>query len=232
MPRIFNITTNLFGNVSAGSFTTWANSLDKYRFTFLQDTNTPEDLTNKNVGAYLFVGPSRATAQCRRPSINQVAPDDLGVEVVNAKDGRIDFQFQQSDVLASDTSLWIEFWADVFPGGLTAESTTSGGALAADTWTYVVTAVTPDGETLGQERIAVTTTAVSTVVLNWEAVPGATAYKVYRKSETTPTFEFFNVGNVLTFTDDDGDSFTAGDPPSESANKYMLAQYRVNVAVN
>jgi len=63
----------------------------------------------------------------------------------------------------------------------TAPSTvTSGGTLAAGTYRAVITAVNARGETIASaEQSQVTTGAASTITWKWNAVTGATAYKVY-----------------------------------------------------
>lgn len=55
----------------------------------------------------------------------------------------------------------------------------SAGTLVAGTYTYAVTAVNGQGETLASPSVSITTTATGEVVLNWKAVPGATSYNVY-----------------------------------------------------
>lgn len=60
---------------------------------------------------------------------------------------------------------------------------TTGGTLAAGTYYYCVTAINNVGETLGStETSIVTTGATSTVTVNWGAVAGATAYRVYGRT--------------------------------------------------
>jgi len=89
----------------------------------------------------------------------------------------------------------------------TAPSTaTSGGTLAAGTWRYMITAINANGETLpSNEMSQVTTGASSTVTVNWNAVVGATGYKVYRVlavgGGTGTELLLTTLGNVLTYID-------------------------------
>lgn len=109
--RKFNIKHTLYGNASAASFTAWANSPDQYRFQFMHDTNTPEDLTTFSVGVYLLAGADRRVATCKRPASLDVDPDTGGVTIISLPDGRVDFEFLPSDLLVTDTAMWLEFWA-------------------------------------------------------------------------------------------------------------------------
>lgn len=67
------------------------------------------------------------------------------------------------------------------PADLAATPSTTGGTLAADTYEYVVTAISANaGETLPSAEVAATTTgSTGSVALAWTAVAGAASYKVY-----------------------------------------------------
>ncbi|HEX5446503.1 MAG TPA: right-handed parallel beta-helix repeat-containing protein, partial [Pirellulales bacterium] len=97
------------------------------------------------------------------------------------------------------------------PAGLAA-SPTVGGTLATNTtYHYVVTAVDAQGETgAGSEAVAATSLVQRTIALSWNAVNGATSYKIYRGSSAGG--ENVLVGSVLagatTFNDDGSESTT------------------------
>lgn len=103
------------------------------------------------------------------------AGTEVGTVVADASTGLtpITFLTQASITLA------------VSPGPTTLVGTPSGsgGTMLAGTYYYVVTAITPAGETIVSNEILVTTTgSTSSVVLTWSVVAGATGYKVYRSS--------------------------------------------------
>lgn len=67
------------------------------------------------------------------------------------------------------------------PTNLAATPSGTGGTIPAGTYYYRVTAVGPTGETVGSNEVTVVLSgATSSVALTWAAVPGATAYKIYR----------------------------------------------------
>lgn len=91
---------------------------------------------------------------------------------------------------------------------------TTGGTLAAATYYYRVSALDGrGGETLASaETSQVTTGATSTVTVNWDAVSGATGYKVYGRT-TGAELLIATVGAVTTYTDT-GSITPAGALPS------------------
>jgi hypothetical protein len=92
-------------------------------------------------------------------------------------------------------------------------TSTSGGTLAAATYYYKITAITPLGETLASnERSQVTTGATSSNTLTWPAVSGATGYRVYRGTAAGVQTHYYALGNVLTYVDTNA-AATAGTPP-------------------
>lgn len=98
-----------------------------------------------------------------------------------------------------------------------ASTATTGGTLAAGTYFYVITATNAAGETTRSNEISITTTgATSTVTLNWDAVPGATGYRVYRGTVAGTQTEYYVVGTVITYVDTNAAS-TAGNPPVADA---------------
>ncbi len=82
------------------------------------------------------------------------------------------------------------------PSGLTATAT-SGGALAAGTYNYEISATTANGETAVGTSASITTTSTGGVALSWTAVPGATGYKVYGRT----TFGLIASPAGTTYTD-------------------------------
>lgn len=90
---------------------------------------------------------------------------------------------------------------------------TTGGTLAAGTYFYKITALGTTGETLGSNEVSVTTTgSTSANTVTWNAVTGATGYKVYRGTGAGQESVFYSPGNVLTYTDTNAAS-TPGTPP-------------------
>lgn len=104
----------------------------------------------------------------------------------------------------------------------TAPSTaTTGGTLAAGTYYYVVVAFNAAGDAVKSNEMSQTTTgATSTVTVNWNAVAGATGYKIYRGTAPGAQTVFFSVGAVTTFTDTGG-AGTAGTPNNNAPSATM-----------
>lgn len=101
---------------------------------------------------------------------------------------------------------------------LNAPSTaTTGGTLAAATYYYKVSAITPNGETAGSNEVSqITTGTTSTVTLTWNAVSGATGYRIYRGTAAGTENVYYSVGAVTTYTDT-GAASTAGSPLSAAS---------------
>jgi hypothetical protein len=83
------------------------------------------------------------------------------------------------------------------PSGLVATPSTSGGTLAANTYLYRVAAVRDGLVSAPTAQVqAITTGATGSVSLSWNAVPGATSYRVFGRlgtiqligSPTSPAF--------------------------------------------
>jgi hypothetical protein len=91
------------------------------------------------------------------------------------------------------------------PVQIASTTNTSGGTLGAGTWRAVITAINGAGETTVSNEISqVTTGATSTINWNWNAVNGATGYKVYRTAlGGAPGTELLlaTVGAVTTYLD-------------------------------
>lgn len=68
------------------------------------------------------------------------------------------------------------------PANLAGVGSTTGGTLAAGTYTYRVTAITEQGESVASTAaVVVTTGTTSKVTLTWDAVTSATGYRVFSK---------------------------------------------------
>ena len=81
------------------------------------------------------------------------------------------------------TSLYgIEFINGILPPptGVTAAPQTTGGSFTAGAYYWQITTLNATGETIGSQEVHATIAAAGSCVLSWNAVPGATAYNVYR----------------------------------------------------
>lgn len=85
------------------------------------------------------------------------------------------------------------------PASPTATAATGSGTLVAASYTYKITAVNDEGETLPSSSATVTTTSTGGVTVGWAAVPGATSYNIYGRSGTVHLIT--GVGNVITWLD-------------------------------
>lgn len=89
-------------------------------------------------------------------------------------------------------------WPNATPTTTTA---TTGGSLAAGTYSYRVTAIVGGVETAPSNAVTqVTTGSASTVTISWTAVASATGYKVYGRTSGTEQL-IATLGAVLNFTD-------------------------------
>lgn len=94
----------------------------------------------------------------------------------------------------------------VTPATPGSSTSTTGGTLAAATYSYRVTAVIAGTESApSTAKTQVTTGATSTVTITWTAVPGASSYKVYGRTGgsellmstvTAPTVQFIDDGSA------------------------------------
>lgn len=94
-------------------------------------------------------------------------------------------------------------------------STTGGTGLAtSQAYFYKVTGTQNGAETTASSEQTITTGASTTNsnVVTWNALTGATGYRIYRGTATGVENVFYAVGNVTTFTDT-GAASTAGTPP-------------------
>jgi hypothetical protein len=93
------------------------------------------------------------------------------------------------------------------PSSLSGTSANVGGTLIAGSYTYVVSALGPAGETLSSSPVTVVIAGVATtnaVTLTWDAEPGAQGYNVYGRSGSTASLDLLAVvgGAEVSFVDD------------------------------
>lgn len=87
--------------------------------------------------------------------------------------------------------------------------------LSADDYFYAVTALGTEGETVESNEDTVTASAGDEVALTWDAVTGATGYRVYRGTATGDYDGYYEVA-TNSFTDE-GAAFDAETaPPAEA----------------
>ncbi|MDQ3224110.1 MAG: hypothetical protein M3Q75_11665, partial [Gemmatimonadota bacterium] len=99
------------------------------------------------------------------------------------------------------------------PATPTSATSTTGGTLAAGTYTYQVTALSEGGETTPSATVAqVTTGTTSTVTVNFVAVTGATGYRVYGRT-TGRLVLLATLGPAATSWIDDGSAPAFGPAP-------------------
>lgn len=97
--------------------------------------------------------------------------------------------------------------------GVTATGSTTGGTLAAATYYYKVTALTPQGETTGSNEVNATTTgSTSSVTITYPTVAAATGYKIYKGTAAGTETSYFT-DNLSPFVDT-GVAGTAGTVPT------------------
>lgn len=97
---------------------------------------------------------------------------------------------------------------------------TTGGTLAAGTYSYRVSALDGNGgETLASTATTqVTTGTTSTVTVNWTKVTGATGYKVYGRSASGEQL-MATLGDVATWTDTGSVTPSGALPTSNTTGK-------------
>ena len=103
-----------------------------------------------------------------------------------------------------------------------------GGFLGQTTYYYVVTALTPKGETLISNRVSVTNNSPSqSAQLNWEVYPGAMGYNVYRSS--TSGNEKFLINTTETTFIDDGSLPTNNSISYPTSNNIISEKFWIKV---
>lgn len=116
---------------------------------------------------------------------------------------------------------------------ITLATATTGGTLAASTYSYRVTATNDSGETLQSSAVIVTTTgSASTVTVSWSLITNATGYKVYGRvggsellmaTYSTAAWDTDPVGDgTITQWTDDGSVTPSGSAPDGDINVRSL----------
>lgn len=91
------------------------------------------------------------------------------------------------------------------------------GTLGAATYYYRVSAITAAGETLACAEVGLAIGATTGVDLTWEAVPGATGYRVYGRDTGAELLIAEVSGTTLTYTDDGSLTPTGALPTANTA---------------
>ena len=112
-----------------------------------------------------------------------------------------------------------------------------GGTLAADTYYYYITALNDTGEThTSPHQPATTTGATSSVDLVWNAVKGATSYRIYRRKLSDGagvTAEYYDIAGGATTTYTDTNAAVDGTAnPNLTATAYVTKQTSEFTLVN
>lgn len=123
-----------------------------------------------------------------RPGHTWFGPDFANADTV---DGLFDFwlgaaseyilSIQSGIVWLYNNGAWTQLSVST-PSAPTLAFSSSAGTLPAATYTYAVTALNGQGETLASPPTSITTTATGEIAIYWTAVPGATSYNVYGRT--------------------------------------------------
>lgn len=113
------------------------------------------------------------------------------------------------------------------PGSPTATAATGSGTLAAAAYTYKITAVNDEGETVASTSATVTTTSVGGVTVGWALVDGATSYNIYGRSGTVHLIT--GVGNVMSWLDTGALPPTAIVPPTVGTASNIAAPHVADI---
>lgn len=103
---------------------------------------------------------------------------------------------------------------------LTPSTSGTGGTLAAATYSYVITALTPYGESTPSAAVTQATTGTtSTVTLAWSAATNATGYRIYGRTGGVERL-LVTLGAVTTWTDDGSLAAGTAAPPTVNTARY------------
>ena len=119
----------------------------------------------------------------------------------------------------------ISFASPSAPTGVTLTQSSTGGTLAAGTYTYQATATTPHGETLPSTAVSTTFASGTTnsVTVSWTAVAGATGYKVYgRTAGAEKLIATISSGTTTSFVDDGSVTPSGNEPTVNTAGESVL----------
>jgi hypothetical protein len=103
---------------------------------------------------------------------------------------------------------------------LTPSTAAVGGTLAAATYSYRITAVTPYGESTPSAAVTqVTTGATSTVTLTWSTAANASGYRIYGRTGAAERL-LATLGAVTTWIDDGSLGIQPTAPPTVNTARY------------
>lgn len=156
-------------------------------------------------------------------SVTVTVAATLDVEAATATAGldTMSWSGDNSFFLLAPGSNTITWSGDNAPTGFTATAVGSGGTFAAATYFWQVTATNASGETVGSVEASAAIALNGSANLAWNAVPGATGYKVYRATSaggesTSPALvTTITSGATVTYTDT-GTATSAGAVPTGS----------------
>ena len=92
----------------------------------------------------------------------------------------------------------------------------SGGSLTAATYSYAVTALNAYGETKASAlaEVVISAGTANSIRLNWNAVLGATGYKVYGRTASSGNVQLLAIVNTNTYTDTGADEPSGANQPT------------------
>lgn len=105
--------------------------------------------------------------------------------------------------------------ATATPSGLAAAASGTGSSFGAGAQYWVITAVYGTGESMKSNEVTLTLTAGQNVNLTWTAVPGASAYNIYRGTAAGAENKLVGTAGTASFTDT-GAAGTSATPPATS----------------
>ena len=114
------------------------------------------------------------------------------------------------------------------PLNVTAAPAAAGGSLAAGSYFYEVTAITPAGETIASPEASTSVTGSSAVNLSWYAVPGATSYKIYRGTSSGGENTVIATGVTSTSYTDTGAAGSVATPPSAGVRQTVTLAWNAS----
>jgi hypothetical protein len=192
-------------------------------------TITVSSATGFQVGNRISVGANTATPESKRITNidSTVLTLDSALTIAQASGVIVESLSRYQIALAKDndgepgtygefgTSLTLPFLAT--PENLAATAATTGGSLEAGDYSYQVTAYDANGETMACNAKTITVpsgTSTNAVTLSWDAVSGATGYKVYGRAAASTLY----IATVTAATYTDTGAITpAGELPTTSA---------------
>lgn len=168
----------------------------------------PSAINGDNVQT-LAPPPGFDPTQMRRNKQNLAADEVQTVALGAATAGNVQLAFDGKSTAAPLAA----------PAGLAAAPVVGGGAFAAASYFWKITAINAFGETIASNEATAAIALNGSANLTWGAVPGATGYRIYRSAATngqnaSPAF-VAAVGAVTAYTDT-GAATTAGSVPASN----------------